>query len=40
MFNNLKYYNNYPVTLNASLGFMLVSDNRANSMLVEYIYNY
>lgn len=40
MFNNLKYYNNYPVTLNARLGFMLVSDNRPNSMLVEYIYNY
>ena len=38
MFENLKYYNDYPVTLTANLGFELISDNRPDSMTVKYKY--
>jgi len=38
MFENLNYYHDYPVTLTARLGFELKSDNRPDSMIVEYSY--
>lgn len=37
---NLKYYNDYPVTLDGRLGFSLKSDNRPDSMVIEYKYQY
>jgi len=40
MFEDLNYYNDYPVTLTARLGFKLKSDNRPDSMIVEYSYKY
>lgn len=38
MFADLKYYNDYPVTLTANLGFELISDNRPDSMIIEFQY--
>lgn len=38
MLDDLKYYNNYPVTLTAHLGFELTHDNRPDSMTVEFNY--
>ncbi len=38
LFENLKYYNDYPVSLTARLGFKLISDNRPDSMIVQYVY--
>ena len=38
MFKNLDYFNDYPVTLTARLGFKLISDNRPDSMIVQYSY--
>ena len=38
MLNDLKYYNDYPVTLTAHLGFGLKSDNRPDWMIIEYKY--
>lgn len=38
MIENLNYYNDYPVTLTAHLGFNLISDNRPDSMVVGFKY--
>jgi hypothetical protein len=40
MFEYLKYFNDYPVTLTARLGFQLRNDQRPDSMVVEYFYQY
>lgn len=40
MFEYLKYFNDYPVTLTARLGFQLKSDQRPDSLVVEYLYQY
>ena len=40
MFEDLKYYHDYPVTLTANLGFELISDNRPDSMILHYVYEF
>lgn len=39
LLEDLIYFNDYPVTLTARLGFELISDNRPNSMVIKYSYN-
>jgi hypothetical protein len=40
MFEDLVYPHDYPTTLNGKLRFKLISDNRPDSMAVEFSYNY
>jgi hypothetical protein len=40
MLEELVYFNDYPVTLSGRLAFELKSDNRPDSMVVEYLYTY